>query len=278
MFNPFKKIQNFASTLKRHRSAPLLLEFVVSDYCNLNCKGCTHYSPLAPKEFESLEQLERNAAHLGRISSGGKDLDSVYIIGGEPLLYPGLPQAMNILRQYFPNCRILLFTNGLALPRMTEDFWASAHENNITAAITRYPVKFDYDAAIKLCADKGVACEVFGDRTLKDSFFRFGLDPTKSQNRHLSHFKCYNYGCISVIGDRIYPCSISGCAGHLNKAAGNIFTHEAGDYLEVEEVKSLKQIKRLRDRPVPFCAYCKMPPDTVPYGPSKRDISEWIDK
>lgn len=275
MKNIFRKISNFVSTVRAHRAEPLRLEFILSDYCNLNCKGCTHYSPLAPREFEPIEQLERTAAHLG--ATVGKGLGSVYLIGGETLLYPHLPEAMDILRKHFSTTRILLFTNGILLPKMAPEFWESARRNKVVMAVTRYPVAFDYDAAEALCRSEGVDCEIFGDRGDDGAFFRFSLDPQKRQNGRLSHFKCFNRGCISVVGDKVYPCSISACVGHLNGACGTKFEHEPGDWLDVADISDIRQIKQLRDKPVPFCGYCRPNPTVTDYGPSRRDKSEWVD-
>lgn len=271
------KISNAIKTARLNKAMPLRLEFVVTDYCNLNCRGCTHYSPLAAKEFEPLDRLERNVARLGRISDGGSKLGSVYLIGGETLLYPHIVEAMAVMRRHFPHTAIFIFTNGLSLPRMSDEFWDAARLYDIEIAITRYPIKFDYDEVERLCAGKGVKYRVFGDRGNKGEFFRFGLDPHKQQNKYISHFKCYNRGCVSIVGDRIYPCSISACIGHLNKVAGNTFSHVEGDSLDIDKVNDIKQIRRLRDKPVPFCGYCKQP-TVVDYAPSQRDPSEWIDK
>ncbi len=271
----FKKIRNFIASVQAHRREPLRLEFVLSDYCNLNCKGCTHYSPLAVKEFESVEQLERAASHLGKAVGAG--LDVVYLIGGETLLYPHLPEAMGLMRRHFPTTRIQLFTNGILLPKMTDEFWVSARDNGVELAITRYPIAFDYEAAEALCRAKGVSYEVFGDRGEDGAFLRFALDPDKKQNGRVSHFKCFNRGCISVVGDKIYPCSISACVGHLNKACGTRFEHQSGDWIDVSSVRDVSQLKRLRDRPVPFCSYCKSNPTVTRYGASKREKSEWVD-
>lgn len=275
MRNPIKRLWNAYRHLRAMAQMPLRLEFVLTDTCNLNCRGCTHYSPLAPKEYEPLEQVERNMAHLAKVC--GSKVKQLYLIGGETLLYPQLTEAMQLLRRYFPAQKLYIFTNGIALPRMSDEFWQEAKRLDFILAITRYPIKFDYDAVIQLCEDKGVACEVFGDRSMADSFFRFALDPHKGQNARLSHFKCYNRGCLSIIGDRLYPCSISGCVSHLNAAKGTDFRHEKGDFLRIPEITSVKQILRLRDKPVPFCGYCILPPSSVKYGPSKRDASEWVE-
>lgn len=275
MGNPIKKIAGVVRQWRELKRMPLRLEFVLTDYCNLNCKGCTHYSPVADREFAPLEDMKRAMSHLGQVC--GEGVSSAYLIGGETLLYPHLTEAMEALRASFATQRLYIFTNGLALPRMDDVFWTTARRLGFVIALTRYPVKFDYDAVEKLCRDKGVEVEVFGDRSMENSFFRFALDPAKKQNKYISHFKCYNRGCVSIVDGFVYPCSISACVGHLNKAFGTRFEHCSGDRIAVGDVRGAADIKLLRDKPVPFCSYCKLPPDTVAYGPSKREVSEWVD-
>jgi len=274
MTDIFKKIHNFLYTAFVIPRKPIRLEFILTDYCNLNCKGCTHYSPVAPQEFLPLEQLERDAKHLGIIT--GEKVENVYLIGGETLLYPQLPEAMSILRRHFPDKPIMLFTNGLLIPRMDETFWKAAIDNDVTLAITRYPISFDYENAEFICQKKGVKYKIFADRSGDGQFFRFALDKEKRQNRHIAHFKCFNRGCISIIDSKVFPCSISACVGHLNKTCGTNFEHCKGDFIAVDKIKSIRQLKRLRNRPVPFCGYCKKYTVT-PYGPSKRTAAEWVD-
>ena len=268
------KIKKFLTLIRQQRSYELRLEFVVTDYCNLNCKGCTHYSPVAPRQFEALDLLRQEMEHLGRTC--GKQVAKAYLIGGETLLYPHLTQAMRSLRENFPTQRLYIFTNGLLLGRMSDEFWSLARELDFIIAITIYPVKVDYDRIIALCHEKGVRTEIYGDRGCSGSFFRFPLSPDKEKNNFKKHMTCFNRGCISVIGGWIYPCSISGCVSHLNKAFGTDFRHEEGDRLKVSEVKSAKEILRLYRRAVPFCGYCRKP-SPEPYGLSRRAPSEWID-
>lgn len=273
-----KIIQKVKNTFRRIaflNSMPLRLEFILTDFCNLNCRGCTHFSPLAKREFEPLEVVSRQMRKLADVC--GNAVKQVYLIGGETLLYPQLAQAMDAVRVAFHNQKIYVFTNGLMLPRMSAGFWESARRNNIIIALTRYPVKFDYDAAEELCRSNGVEVEVFGDRSLQSSFFRFALDPEGRQNRYISHFKCYNRGCISVVGGYVYPCSICACVPHLNNATGTNFQISSKDRLEVDSITNVRQIKRLRDRAIPFCRYCKNPPAEVLYAPSKRQKNEWVD-
>ena len=275
MVSIFKKISRALRSVQERHAMPLRLEFVVGDQCNLNCRGCTHFSPLAAGDQQPFEQLKATVERVAKAVSD--EIPIVYLMGGETLLYPRIVEAIELMRANFPKASLSLFTNGLLLTRMGDDFWEACRRCQCRVAMTRYPVKFDYDAAEALVREKGVECRVFGDRGGSDTFFRFALDPAKSQNAELAHFKCYNFGCVSVVGDRIYPCSISGCVGHLNRAHATDFRHEEGDYIRVEDLHSVKQIKRLRDRPTPFCAYCKLPPRALPWAASRREKSEWVD-
>lgn len=254
---------------------PLHLEFILTDHCNLNCKGCTHYSPLAPAEYTDFELLKRSMHHLGRI--GAKGIERIFLIGGEPLLYPRLTEAIAEARAAFPNARLHIFTNGLLLPRMNEDFWEACRKAQAIISLTRYPVNFDYDAVLDLIRRQGVAAETFGDRSRPGSFFRFGLDPEGKRNPRESHLFCYNFGCLSVIGNKLYPCSTSGCVSHLNRYFNTRFTHTEGDSLTVDAIRSIAEIKRFRNHAVPFCRYCIVPYPEVAYSKSGKDISEWVD-
>lgn len=267
-------LPNFFKNIKERVGKPVHLEFNLTDYCNLNCKGCSHYSPLATAEFEGLASLENSMKAISGIRNARK-IREIYLIGGETLLYPSIKTAMRLAKKYFPWTRISIFTNGLMIPKMDEDFWEICRETGCVMAITRYPVKFDYDRVEAICLENGVQYEIFGDRSQEGTFFKFPLDTKKKQNGWLSHFRCFSFGCITVDQGRIFPCSQAACIGHLNRRFRTDFSWEKGDYIKVENLKDFRQLLRLRNRPIPFCRYCKKI-ETTKYGPSKRTVNEWI--
>lgn len=271
------KAIDLVRTLHRHNTLPLHLEFVLSDACNLNCKGCTHFSPVASDDRADLPQIEANLKHLASVLRQD-DIPEWYLIGGEPLILP-LPLLIGsaeLIRKYFPHNRILIFTNGLMIPKMPEEFWEACRRIGIIIALTRYPIKVDYDAIEERVRREGVECSVFGDRGENDSFFRFPLDPAGRQNKRLAHLRCFNFGCLSIVGDRLYPCSTAACSRHLNQRFGTDFQILEGDSIRISDIRSARDIRRLRNRPVPFCRYCRHHEDAT-YAPSRREASEWID-
>lgn len=271
-----KKLKRAFRTIRERRAKPLHVEFNLTDHCNLNCKGCSHFSPLAPAEYQPLEELETSMEFVSR-AEGAEKIEGVYLIGGETLLYPRLKEAMGLARKYFPGAKISIFTNGILIPKMDGEFWEVCRQTGSVIAVTRYPLRFDYERAETICRDKGIGVEVFGDRGVEDTFFRLPLDSRKRQRGWLSHFRCGSFGCITIDNGKIFPCPQAACVGHLNRRFGTDFRWEPGDYIAVEDLKDVKELMRLRNRPVPFCKYC-LRWEPTKYGPSKRAAEEWIER
>ena len=66
------------------------IRFIVDivDHCNLNCKGCGHFSPLAPKSFLDIETFENDLRRLNGLLNG--NIYCFELMGGEALLHPQL--------------------------------------------------------------------------------------------------------------------------------------------------------------------------------------------
>ena len=66
------------------------IRFIVDivDHCNLNCKCCGHFSPLAPKGFLDINTFERDLKRLHELLYG--HIHCFELMGGESLLHPRL--------------------------------------------------------------------------------------------------------------------------------------------------------------------------------------------
>lgn len=87
------------------RGFPAFLFLSVTQRCQYACRGCwaRGAEPALDMAPELLRDLIRQSSALGRKFIG--------ILGGEPLLVPGLPELLGEFR----DCYFLLFTNGAAL-------------------------------------------------------------------------------------------------------------------------------------------------------------------
>ena len=76
------------------------IRFIVDivDHCNLNCKGCGHFSPLASKSFLDLETFENDLRRLNELLDG--EIYCFEIMGGEALLHPQLEKFIEITAKY----------------------------------------------------------------------------------------------------------------------------------------------------------------------------------
>ena len=121
------------------RQDPRLQRLVVhlTDHCNLNCKGCTHFSNIAKPAFAD---PGRFADEFERLSGIFSQINEIYLLGGEPLLHPRVTEFLEIARRYFPRSQIKLMSNGVLVPRMSEEFWRAMHDNRILLVCDLYPI------------------------------------------------------------------------------------------------------------------------------------------
>lgn len=147
----FRYVKGYRKLLPRRR---LQFEIHLADHCNLNCRGCDNYSPLAKQELLDLEEYKRDCGRLAELF-GGK-MRRITFMGGEPLLHPQIEECMKISRECFPVGKICVITNGLLLPKMKDGFWKACKRYHVDITPTKYPVNFDYDAMERRAEAEGV--------------------------------------------------------------------------------------------------------------------------
>jgi len=113
------------------------LQFHVTDNCNLKCKGCQHFSNIVSgNHFPEYASVERDFIRLTELFD---NINSIAILGGEPLLNKELPDYCNLVRKSFPYAEIELITNGLLIRQMSESLIEVIKKNNILVNISYYP-------------------------------------------------------------------------------------------------------------------------------------------
>ncbi|RPJ58905.1 MAG: radical SAM protein [Acidobacteria bacterium] len=95
--------------LPRSYSAPLGLQFELTHRCNLKCVHCYNDSSGQADvlTLEDWKRIAREAVDLG--------IYECVISGGEPTIYPGLWEIMDVLRQ--GQVTLVMITNGLTMTR-----------------------------------------------------------------------------------------------------------------------------------------------------------------
>ena len=141
---------------------PVYLNIPIVEHCNLNCRGCFHFSPIAEPWCMEPEDLRQDLALLRDVPEVETFLRGLMIYGGEPLLHPALEEIMDLVRGAFPgqgvNCAIM--TNGLLLSRMPESFWEKCRTLAVGISLSPYPIGLDYDALRREIEARGVTASL----------------------------------------------------------------------------------------------------------------------
>jgi MoaA/NifB/PqqE/SkfB family radical SAM enzyme len=267
--------QYFLLSCKRlTRTFPV--EVHVTEHCNLNCKGCSHFSNLAGEEYLDPQAFEKDCRQLSRIT---KKLYAFKLLGGEPLLHPRITEFTDITRKYFPNTPIQITTNGILLTKLGEEFWLNCHRNKIKITISQYPIKLKKEAIKGLAKKYGVALEVVGT-TEKDRMCKMPLDLTGSQKTNESYKKCImSWGmCVTLRDGKIYTCCTAAHIKYFNAYFNQHLPVTDKDYIDLYKIKSKKEIIDFLCKPFPFCRFCRTKETTFGeiWDISKREITEWV--
>ncbi len=111
-------------------------ELHVVEHCNLRCTACCNMSPYLAEHTLSVAEIAAMCATM----AAQLDVDVFKIMGGEPLLHPQIAEVLRAVRQSGISQTVRLFTNGLLLHTMSDDFWAALDELTISN-YTSAPVK-----------------------------------------------------------------------------------------------------------------------------------------
>ena len=254
----------------------LRFDIHLTDHCNLNCKGCEHFSSIAGKKFLDIKKYEQDCMRLNKLTGGS--IEDISLLGGEPLLHPQIIDFMVLTRKYFPSGMIRIITNGLLLEKQPDIFWEACKENDITITISVYPVKINY-LYIKAKTDTyGIKLVFWGDPINESKYWRkLRIDLRGRQNPWISNFLCYaSNGCFQLVDGRLFKCWRIAYIHYFNRAFGKELTISHRDYVDIYKENDLNKILGILRKSAPFCRYCDMVHKIdVEWQQSKKEIAEW---
>ncbi len=283
MVSVVKKIIGMPLNLWKKRDFTKPLEEILSvdvelvGKCNLNCKGCNHFSPIAEEGEISCENFEQDLKQLSLVL--GNRIKSINLLGGEPLLHSDIQEIMKVARDIFTNTRILILTNGILLRDIDDSFWKCAYQNSIDIEITKYPIQIDYKKIREAGRRYDVNVNFFGrSGYVTKTLFTLPIDVSGKQDPIESFEKCYMARtCITLNNGKLYPCSYAAYMYRFNNKYNEAIPITKADYADIY-VKNEKEIMEIISNPIPLCAYCNTKKRT--YGnkwcTSKCDKEEWL--
>lgn len=239
--NDFVKIEDF--THLRY------LEFPIAYHCNLNCKSCSHFSPLIKEEFPAYEQVERDFYKLKELIPY---IGRIRILGGEPLLNKEIDKYILLVKELYPYSEIDIVTNGILIKKISKELLEIIRDNEIVINISVYPpIRSMVDEIIAYLHENGIKVSVSNSSEFMPTF-------TKEQGKYPfenTEMTCQFYyfadGCIST-------CMLMHDIKYFNDYFGvNYPGQEAMINIHEEGLTGKKLVKRLK-MPAALCDYCSM--------------------
>lgn len=223
------------------------VEIHLADHCNMNCAGCTHYSPYLEKRLVDVESVRRDFARLKEMFA---NVRRVRLMGGEPLLHPEVAAFMQIVREAFPRSHVTLTTNGILLAKQGADFWEACRRWRIGIDFTVYPPMAKREEEIReLCRTERVPL-----RVTPNGAFLAKLDPKGGQPMKAAFRACRKGNYCPILRDgRVYHCAEACYAGAYNRVAGTRIPVEMGMELASH---SGREVLEYLMCPVFACSHC----------------------
>lgn len=104
------------------------LEFHVVEHCNLHCTHCCNMSPYLDARALPVDEVRRLAQRMAQLVRA----DVFKVMGGEPLLHPEITTVLGVIRASGVSPVVRLFTNGLLLHTMPDEFFAALDQLTIS--------------------------------------------------------------------------------------------------------------------------------------------------
>jgi hypothetical protein len=256
--------------LRRRIAKPTLpyVELHLTDHCNLNCRGCGHFSSIAEPWFADITAHDNDMKQLAKLFS---NIEDIRLMGGEPLLHPMVTSFFASTRQHFPHSAIHLVTNGLLLPKMRDDFWKSCHEHRIIIDLTVYPpTAKDIDDMREKADQWSIEVRSYIVRKFHAQLNLAGdSDPAKAMRTCRSR-----YYCPFLRNGRLYTCSLPATAHYFNECFGTAIPDVGYVDIFAKKMTGWKCIELL-NQPSSACHFCSCDYAEFEWQRSHRAKEEW---
>lgn len=225
------------------------LEYHVADHCNLNCKYCTHYSPLVPEPV--FADYNRFASDLRQLKHYIPDIGIIRILGGEPLLNPELGRFIALTRKLYPASIITVVTNGLLIQKMDAELIETMKKNMAFIHISFYPPLQERIQEIKrFLYEKEIPY------TITEMTTEFNKTQTLIPHTDEDFFySCFQASCTCLQDGKLAPCYAPFTSKYFNAAFAQELPLDEGIDL-YDDTMTLTRLKTELLLPMQRCFYC----------------------
>lgn len=262
------------------------LKTQIVDECNLNCKGCDHFAPLAKPWHQPLNDFIEMMKQL--IICVGKDkIKEIELYGGEPTLHENLYEIMMATKVLvLKETTIAIETNGILLDKFLSSHKDLQSTNRYEYKITEYlptagivdKLRKKYPNLNIFNAEKTPNEIERNNACYKTEMFNvnLGLGSKTNIEENYNHCYCKSYEEHSVClrNWEISPCPLVMCMDIFNDCfKKNIekssVSLKSGDF-------NLSCLDKIAHQPCNNCKYCGNIVYGIPYSISRKKQEEWM--
>ena len=177
------------------------MEYHVTDFCNLKCKGCGHLANhVKTLEFAGADTFRLS---LERLREKFENIEVLRIMGGEPLLCRELHEYINAAHEVFPYSQIKIVTNALLYKNITNLTVEAIKNAGAEIYVSQYPPTREIVPEFaEFCRERGI--KLYVSRPVTQFFMRFvsGHDADFRQ----IWYTCESRYCHFLHGTNFYAC------------------------------------------------------------------------
>ena len=222
-------------------------EVHLSDACNLNCRGCAHYSALFQNNLPKLEEVIHD---IKLLKDKFSHIVFFYLLGGEPFLNPEIGIYAQLVREILPNTEIIIVTNGLLIPGISDEILSLIGKSKIKVSISEYePTHYLRDNITKKLEKANIIYE-WREMSGKQVFNRPLSLTTDSKYRRT----CISNSCVNIWNGKIARCPQLMYIDKFNEYFGTNLPNEGIMNLN-DNIKGKELINKLNEE-VPLCKHC----------------------
>lgn len=258
---------------KQYKRLPYI-EFHVADHCNLNCKGCVHFSPLVKQQkFVEYETVKKDLLQLKKIVSY---IDKIHILGGEPFLNKELDRFIYLVHDVYPFSKVNVVTNGMLLMQMSEKVVKAFQNTGTWIEVSVYPpVLNKIDEIITFVREKGI--KICCSEPIYEFDYMFD-----NNGQHSQGVRQINCSCPNLYEGHLAVCPPIAYMSYFNEYFDEKFAYEDGLINIYDEnltydglVEELHKVRQICDK----CLFISKE-DRVPMvwkqSSIHKDISDYV--
>lgn len=242
----------------------LTVSFQIIDFCNMNCSGCNHFSPLASfGSMMSACEFKEIAERLSFLCGENIHICKIIIVGGEPLLHPELKQILAITKSVFCNASVDILTNGTLIKMLDKDTIDMIISTKAQFCCSDYHVGTDeiYNVSSRICDRKLFNYRYISDK--KKDFSRLVCSVYHRRDGTALEDHPAHTNQINKNGDFFFCCIPANIHFYNNYFGTEILPEKGNDYFNIFESTQkdfMKNIvKSITCRKYAFCDYCRTP-------------------